>query len=163
MDTDERLRQIRLRVTEGELNPPPLPEPLPTTGERAAGELVPDLSALAPEQWHAALSSVSRAAQGRATETLPGDVRPLAQTIVRYLPATPARRPPTHAIDDPVHRPVPRLPTPQGGRRQVNFRLSAVEHDRLVEAAHRLGMTPTALAKAFCLSGTNRALDPRGS
>lgn len=162
-DPIRRLEAVRVRIVDGELRRPPLPEPLPTTGVRAGGELVPDLSALEPEHWHGALASVSRAAQYEAIETVESELRSLAQTIVRYLPATPRRTVGTDALDEPAHRPRPAVPTARHGRRQVNFRLSLDEHDRLLEAADRLGMSPTGLARAFCVSGTNRALDPRGS
>jgi hypothetical protein len=126
------------------------------------GQAVPNLAEVPVRLWMAAIRPLQERARWAAATTVPDEVRYVFSGLARDLPSPRAAQADRvrGAIDEPVGIPAPAAPAPAPPPRvkQVNFRLTRAEHARLDEAAGALGLTLPALAKAFVISGVNRAL-----
>ena len=109
------------------------------------------------ERWLEALRPLNRIGRSRAMSTLGPDTirRAMALNGQLILEGDAARARAFAA--PPVQLPSGDLPS-TGARRQVNFRLGAGEHARLVEAARVFGMRPNVLARLLTVRGVDRAL-----
>ena len=122
------------------------------------GEPIPDLNALAQEDWLEALRPLRPWTRTLATGRLRTVEQAQAAGVIRgqLMLEDPA----PHTRD--VERAVPRMPggapSPRGRGPQINFRLGPDEHTRLLEAARLFGMRPTSLARLLTVRGVDRAL-----
>ena len=159
MRTPEEFDVLRRRITSGEFDRPPLPDPLPVLPDRVEGANVIDLRELEPEQWVEALRLMPRRARWHATKLLGEDGALRAAHVLR-LP--PPRAPRPRALDEPANVPVPSAPgVRRRASRSVCFRLPPEQHEDLDAIAADLGMSAAALAKASTISGLNRAIEER--
>lgn len=127
------------------------------------GKPIPDLSRLPEEQWREALRPLSRYGRIRAQNTAPPQRIMVAMALTGELlledDARRARATAAPPAEMPVGEPPPLTQRPSdASRRQVNFRLGAGEHARLVEAARLFGMRPSVLARVLTVRGVDRAL-----
>ena len=119
---------------------------------------IPDLARLPQEQWLDALRPLSRSERTRALNRL----QTMEQVSFAYSLIGQLMVEGNIASQRAIAAPTPRLPVgdppPHGPRRQVNFRLGAGEHGRLLEAARLFGMRPNMLARLLTVRGVDRAL-----
>ena len=122
------------------------------------GHPIPDLERLSEDRWPEALRQVPSDVRWTAARRLarPEDAPKVVALILDIDGEDAARR---KALDRAVAFPPPlpgaRAPARARRRqRQINFRLTADEHDRVAEAATLLGMKPTAFARLLTLRGT---------
>ena len=162
---DDRLAEDRLAedllaqelIAAGEPEAPQMHDGIPIRGYRG-GEPIPDLGRLPQERWRevlaplrhgtrqAAKCTVHTVADAQAAGILVGELLLQDGTAVARAEAAPPPRMPAGA-----------LPA-RGSSRQLNYRLSAHEHARLLEAARLFGMRPTTLARVLTVRGVDRAL-----
>ncbi len=119
---------------------------------------IPDLARLPQAQWLDALRPLSGYERTRALNRLPT----MEQVSFAYSVIGQLMLENSIASQRAIAAPAPRLPVgdppPNGPRRQVNFRLGAGEHARLLEAARLFGMRPNMLARLLTVRGVDRAL-----
>jgi len=130
---------------------------IPICGYRG-GEPIPDLGLLPRERWRDALRPLSGATQLVAQST----VRTVADAQVAGALVGELMLEGAAAAARAREAAPPRMPTGappvRGSSRQVNYRLGAHEHARLLEAARLFGMRPTTLARVLTVRGVDRAL-----
>jgi len=144
----------------------------PTAEERAAGhpvaewldgQPVPDLNAIAEERWPEVLGPLTHRVRTRAAYIVrhPEPSR-RASLLVTTLELEEAGD--RHEAERRASRPS-RLPSPELPRepsrpssRQVGFRISTTQHERLAEAARRVGAKPGQLARMLTLRGVEHML-----
>ena len=119
---------------------------------------IPALARLPQDQWLNALRPLGRYARTRALNRLQTmEQVAFANSVIGQLIVEE-----DIASQQAIAAPTPRLPIgdppPRGPRRQVNFRLGAGEHARLIEAARLFGMRPNMLARLLTVRGVDRAL-----
>jgi len=136
----------------------PVPDEIPIAF-RWNGHAIPDLAQIDERDWVAVLKTLRRPIQRVAVHTAPGGVGGMLynRMALEDRPLEPA-----HAAERALSNPVGISPPTVPGRprrRQVNFRIEQHEYERLREAALRLGLRPTELARLFTMSGVNRALE----
>ncbi len=125
------------------------------------GQPVPDLNEIAEDRWRAVLTPLTqpvREAAARRVRSLDQSHRATALVLLELE---------DHDREHREHRRAQRpqsLPTPtradrlERASRQVNFRISAAQHERLVEAAQRVGAKPTELARILTMRGVEHML-----
>lgn len=150
----------------------PPPDEEPTTDEREAGHAiaewldgqpVPDLNRIAEERWPEVLGPLMHRVRKRAANIVRGPERSRrASLLVTTLELEAAGD--RHDAERRASRPS-RLPTPElllessrPPSRQINFRISATQHERLAEAARRIGAKPGQLARMLTLRGVEHML-----
>lgn len=138
-----------------------LDAPYPTAGS-VAGDPIPDLGAIDPGEWFAVLEPLGRYAREYAERTLrrPEDLYVLWDVLDRLREherdlAGRRRSAGSTGLSELGRRPGA---APRPGARQVNVRLSAGAHARLVAAAERLDASPTQLARTLIVNGANQVL-----
>lgn len=136
----------------------PLPEHIPIAF-RWNGHAIPDLAQIDERDWVGVLKTLRRPIQAVAVNTAPGGVSNyLYNHMALFDRPPPISKAVERAVSSPLGVPSPKVPG-RPRRRQVNFRIEHDEYDRLREAARRLGVRPTELARLFTMSGVNRALE----
>ncbi len=139
---------------------PAAPVPLDGFDPRTA----PDLRQVPRHEWADALARVTHFARCRAAEAL-GEGPDFDHALELVFEAFIEHG--DHPRRPEVRRATPDLPVPRADGKpdhrgvQVNVRLRPRHHERLVEAAELVGMTPTALARTFMVDGTRRLLAQR--
>lgn len=122
------------------------------------GEPIPDLNALAHEQWLEVLRPLSPMTRIHATSCLRTPAEAQVGMEIRgqlwLEDATPGARADAAA---PPRMPAG-APPARGASRQINFRVGPDEHARLVAASKLFAMRPTTLARVLTMRGVDRAL-----
>ena len=122
------------------------------------GEPIPDLNALAQEQWLDVLRPLSSMTRIHATSRLHSPAEAQVGMEIRgqlwLEDATPSARADAAA---PPRMPAG-APPGRGASRQINFRVGPDEHARLVAASKLFAMRPTTLARVLTMRGVDRAL-----
>lgn len=144
-------------IATGEPEAPRTHDGIPIRGYRG-GEPIPDLARLPQERWRevlaplrhgtrqAAKCTVHTVADAQAAGILVGELLLHDGAIAARAEAAAPPRMPAGA------------PPARGSGRQLNYRLSADEHARLLEAARLFGMRATTLARLLTVRGVDRAL-----
>ncbi|MEA2157495.1 MAG: hypothetical protein QOE11_3635 [Solirubrobacteraceae bacterium] len=136
--------------------PPLTHEGMPISGWHF-GEPIPDLDRIPQERWREALAPLRRGTRQMARAHCQSDVQAagilIGELMLEDGEAT------WRAMETPPPA-MPRAGAPPSRRsaEQVNFRLTADEHQRLVTAARIYAMRPTALARLLTVRGVDRAL-----
>ena len=158
-DSDSDSDSGSAQAAAGDLDqtPPLMHDGIPIAGYYR-GEPIPDLNALAQEDWLEALRPLRPWTRKLATARVRTAEQARQAGIIRGQ----------LILEDPVpqardvERAVPRMPAGAAPRRgrgpQINFRLGRDEHARLLEAARLFGMRPTSLARLLTVRGVERAL-----
>ena len=127
---------------------------------RDDGSEPPDLSAIPMHLWAEALRPLLPGTRRRAIRAVPPAEHGAFYMVLFELEMEDADRHPSQDI------PVPTLPdgadaAPAPPRRQVNFRMEAIEHERLRAHAAHLDMSPATLARLLVIRGVDQALRSR--
>jgi hypothetical protein len=133
------------------VEPPQTHDGMPIRGWHY-GEPIPDLDRIPQERWREVLAPLRRGTRRVAMSGTQRDFRSAA-ILVGELLADDGRV----DLGAPPAMPTGAPPAREAGR-QVNFRLGATEHDRLVAAARLFAMRPATLARVLTVRGVDRAL-----
>lgn len=138
-----------------------VPDPIPIRAWMA-GHPVPDLERLPRERWEEALRQIPRFVRSRAIFTAEERWGEAGKLVSEIESDEDERR---IAADARVAFPPPvpgrgATPAPRArGGRQVNFRLSPADHQRLADAAELLGLKVAQLARLLALRGVAQILE----
>ena len=149
-----------------------LPDEEPTTHEHEAGyavaewldgQPVPDLNAIAEERWLEILGPLTHRVRKRAAYIVrdPESNRRASLLVTTLeLEAAGERHDTERRASRPSRLPIPEVPlvASRPSSRQVNFRISTTQHERLAEAARRVGVKPGQLARMLTLRGVEHML-----
>lgn len=125
------------------------------------GQPVPDLNEIAEDRWRTVLTPLTRPvreAAARRVRSLDQSRRATALVLLELEDGDGeeqtqrrAQRPQTLPTSTWAGR-------PERASRQVNFRISAAQHERLAQAAQRVGAKPTELARILTMRGVEHML-----
>lgn len=124
------------------------------------GQPIPVLRLIPRERWRAALAPLRPKVRTAAADTVEyKDISEVLALIGDLMIADGEARHAARSTPSPaIAAGSPPGATRQFGTRQINFRISADQYERLGRAAALYGMRPGTLARAMTMSGVERAL-----